>query len=97
MLSPNNPSITVSSNVEPLENEDSSCDEGSVTEHGASFDTDNDMSFSSDTSVSSQSDLKAKYEAESPDELALVQLAYEYGCRLLHRTTNVASVALPGR
>ncbi|XP_074649753.1 phospholipid-transporting ATPase VD-like isoform X2 [Tubulanus polymorphus] len=35
------------------------------------------------------------YEAESPDELALVKAAYRYGCRLLRRGVNSVTVWFP--
>ena len=37
------------------------------------------------------------YEAESPDELALVQAANAYGCKLLKRTPDRVIVWLPGK
>nr|CAI5857343.1 unnamed protein product [Callosobruchus analis] len=37
-------------------------------------------------------DLKPIFEAESPDELALVDAAYNYGCRLLRRTPTSVTV-----
>lgn len=40
-------------------------------------------------------ELKPIYEAESPDELALVDAAYTYNCRLLKRTPTLVSVELP--
>ncbi|KAK7072412.1 putative phospholipid-transporting ATPase VB [Halocaridina rubra] len=42
-------------------------------------------------------DIKPIYEAESPDELALVDAAYKYGCRLLRRTLHNVLVSLPGK
>ncbi|KAF6198978.1 hypothetical protein GE061_007001 [Apolygus lucorum] len=39
---------------------------------------------------------KPIFEAESPDELALVQMAYIYNCRLVKRTPTKAIVSLPG-
>ncbi|KAK9509687.1 hypothetical protein O3M35_006947 [Rhynocoris fuscipes] len=39
---------------------------------------------------------KPIFEAESPDELALVQMAYVYNCRLVKRTPSRAIVSLPG-
>jgi hypothetical protein len=36
------------------------------------------------------------YEAESPDELALVKAAYRYGCRLIRRTPDTVQIWLPG-
>ncbi|KAJ4435962.1 hypothetical protein ANN_18585 [Periplaneta americana] len=41
-------------------------------------------------------ELKPIFEAESPDELALVDAAYSYNCRLVKRTPHFATVALPG-
>lgn len=41
-------------------------------------------------------DLKPIYEAESPDELALVDAAYKYGFRLLRRSLHNVLVSLPG-
>lgn len=40
-------------------------------------------------------ELKPIYEAESPDELALVDAAYTYNCRLLKRTPTLVTVELP--
>ena len=37
-----------------------------------------------------------RYEAESPDELALVKAASAYGCRLCQRSPEKVSVYLPG-
>jgi len=48
-------------------------------------------------SAPSPSDLKPIYEAESPDELALVDAAYIYRCKLLKRTPTDVSVELPTR
>ncbi|KAK3855690.1 hypothetical protein Pcinc_037925, partial [Petrolisthes cinctipes] len=41
-------------------------------------------------------DLKPIYEAESPDELALVDAAYKYGFRLMRRSLHNVLVSLPG-
>jgi phospholipid-translocating ATPase len=41
-------------------------------------------------------ELKPIFEAESPDELALVDAAYSYNCRLVKRTPQYVTVALPG-
>ncbi|XP_066939381.1 phospholipid-transporting ATPase VD [Macrobrachium rosenbergii] len=41
-------------------------------------------------------DIKPIYEAESPDELALVDAAYKYGCRLLKRSLHNVLISLPG-
>lgn len=43
------------------------------------------------------SETKPLYEAESPDELALVETAYIYNCRLIKRTPSSASVSVPGK
>ncbi|CAH2005240.1 unnamed protein product [Acanthoscelides obtectus] len=40
-------------------------------------------------------ELKPIFEAESPDELALVDAAYNYGCRLLRRTPTSVTVETP--
>lgn len=42
------------------------------------------------------SQLQPIYEAESPDEIALVDAASRYGCRLLRRTPDSVTVMLPG-
>lgn len=36
-----------------------------------------------------------RYEAESPDEAALVYAAHAYGCSLAHRANNTVTVTLP--
>ncbi|GIX82493.1 probable phospholipid-transporting ATPase VA [Caerostris extrusa] len=36
------------------------------------------------------------YEAESPDEIALVEAAFSYNCRLLRRTPDIIVLSLPG-
>ncbi|KFM78973.1 putative phospholipid-transporting ATPase VA, partial [Stegodyphus mimosarum] len=36
------------------------------------------------------------YEAESPDEIALVETAYHYNCKLLRRTPDSLTLSLPG-
>ena len=48
------------------------------------------------TPTPSPMDMKPIYEAESPDELALVDAANKYGCRLLRRTIHDILVTLPG-
>ena len=48
-----------------------------------------------DTSMLSENTMRTKYEAESTDELALVQAACSYGCRLLNRTPSFATLWLP--
>lgn len=42
-------------------------------------------------------DIKPIYEAESPDELALVDAAYKYGFRLLRRSLHNILVSVPGK
>jgi len=44
----------------------------------------------------SPSEIRPIYEAESPDELALVEAAYAYNCRLLQRTPKHLRVAMAG-
>jgi len=41
-------------------------------------------------------EIRPIYEAESPDELALVDAAYAYNCKLINRTPNHLTVHLPG-
>ena len=41
-------------------------------------------------------ELRPIYEAESPDELALVDTAFAYNCKLLKRSPGHAVVSLPG-
>jgi phospholipid-translocating ATPase len=41
-------------------------------------------------------ELKPIFEAESPDELALVDAAYSYNCRLVKRAPQFVTVSLPG-
>ena len=48
-----------------------------------------------EASTMSENTLKTRYEAESPDELALVKAACTYGCRLLRRTPDHVTVWLP--
>jgi len=49
------------------------------------------------TPTPSPSELRPIYEAESPDELALVHAAYAYSAKLLKRTPDHVRVALPGK
>lgn len=42
------------------------------------------------------SQARSMFEAESPDELALVQTAYAYNVRLVTRTPTLASVSVLG-
>ncbi|CAL4122701.1 unnamed protein product [Meganyctiphanes norvegica] len=48
------------------------------------------------TPTPSPMDMKPLYEAESPDELALVDTAYKYGCKLLRRNLHNVMLTLPG-
>jgi len=41
-------------------------------------------------------EVKPLYEAESPDELALIDAAYAYNCKLLKRSPDRLVVSLPG-
>lgn len=45
----------------------------------------------------SPGEMKPIFEAESPDELALVDAAYTYNCRLLKRTPQHVTVNVPGK
>ncbi|XP_067949362.1 phospholipid-transporting ATPase VA-like isoform X2 [Watersipora subatra] len=62
-------------------------------------DDDSNISLNSmnlgDMSMLSQRTLTSRYEAESPDELALVKAVCKYGCRLLSRSSESVSVYLP--
>lgn len=51
---------------------------------------------SSRTATPTPFELQPIYEAESPDELALVDAACAYNCKLLRRSPNHAVVSLPG-
>lgn len=44
----------------------------------------------------SMGDLKPIFEAESPDEIALVDAAFSYNCRLVRKTAHYATVSVPG-
>lgn len=48
-----------------------------------------------ENSTPSPYELKPIFEAESPDELALVDAAYNYGCRLIKRTPSTITVETP--
>lgn len=41
-------------------------------------------------------DTKPIFEAESPDEIALVEAAYSYNCRLVRKTAHYATLYVPG-
>lgn len=47
------------------------------------------------TPTPSPSEIQPIFEAESPDELALVQAAHSYQCRLIKRTPQTIKVAMP--
>ncbi|KAI0216378.1 putative phospholipid-transporting ATPase VD [Lamellibrachia satsuma] len=74
---------------EPLENsyDENDGDDG----YGTISDSPKDV----DTGQSEES-LKTHYEAESPDELALVKAGSSYGCHLVKRSANTVTLALPG-
>ena len=71
---------------------------GSCVMRGQTNDDDNgiDDSSTEGASLMSENTLKTRYEAESPDEWALVTAACSYGCRLVRRTPERAYVWLPG-
>ncbi|CAL1265829.1 unnamed protein product [Larinioides sclopetarius] len=48
------------------------------------------------TPTPSPLELNPIYEAESPDEIALVDAAFSYNCRLLRRTPDTVVLSLPG-
>ncbi|KAL8581296.1 hypothetical protein ACOMHN_028322 [Nucella lapillus] len=54
-----------------------------------------ESSVTASSSILSSNSLRACYEAESPDELALVKAASTYGCRLIKRTPESVTVWLP--
>ncbi|XP_046562486.1 phospholipid-transporting ATPase VB-like [Haliotis rubra] len=69
----------------------------------ASLNSESDYQFTSSngsiagsSSQMSDSSQRTRYEAESPDELALVKAASTYGCRLIQRSPERVSVWLPG-
>lgn len=47
-------------------------------------------------STPSMGDLKPIFEAESPDEIALVEAAYSYNCRLVRKSAHYATLFVPG-
>ncbi len=63
----------------------------------ASFEVSSEAGESSGATSSTGGNEPLHYEAESPDELALVQAANAYGCKLLKRTPDRVIVWLPGR
>lgn len=42
-------------------------------------------------------ELRPIYEAESPDEIALVETAFSYNCRLLRRSPDSIVISMPGK
>lgn len=79
----NVPPITISNSYEFERNRDfgiSTPSEGSIA--GSSYISDGSQ--------------QSRYEAESPDELALVRAACTYGCRLMKRSVEKVRVWLPG-
>ncbi|XP_061165426.1 phospholipid-transporting ATPase VD-like isoform X2 [Saccostrea echinata] len=62
-------------------------------EFGMSTPSEGSIAGSSYISDGSQN---SRYEAESPDELALVRAACTYGCRLINRSVDKVRVWLPG-
>lgn len=50
----------------------------------------------SKTKMKSPNVVKPIFEAESPDELALVETAYRYNVRLIKRSPSLATVIMPG-
>lgn len=45
----------------------------------------------------SPKEIRPFFEGESPDEIALVEAAFKYGCKLLKRTLDSIQVCLPGK
>jgi phospholipid-translocating ATPase len=54
------------------------------------------LNLSSRSPTPTPCELRPIYEAESPDELALVDAAFAYNCKLLKRSPGHAVVSLPG-
>lgn len=42
-------------------------------------------------------EFRPNYEAESPDEIALVETAFSYNCRLLRRSPDSIVISMPGK
>ena len=80
----NPPPITISSSL----------DFERYREFGISTPSEGSIAGSSYMSDGSQ---QSRYEAESPDELALVRAACTYGCRLMKRSVEKVRVWLPGK
>jgi len=62
----------------------------------SSFTSNNSLSKSSRAHTPTPGEIRPIYEAESPDELALVDAAYAYNVKLVKRTPNTVQVSLPG-
>lgn len=62
----------------------------------SSFTSNNSLSKSSRAITPTPGEIRPIYEAESPDELALVDAAYAYNVKLVKRTPSTVSVSLPG-
>ncbi|KAK7867763.1 hypothetical protein R5R35_002262 [Gryllus longicercus] len=56
----------------------------------------NPQNMSHKSVTPSPGELRPIFEAESPDELALVDASYSYNCKLLKRSPRSATVSLPG-
>ena len=54
------------------------------------------LNHSSRSPTPTPSEIRPIYEAESPDELALVDAAFAYNCKLIKRSPQSAVVNLPG-
>jgi len=62
----------------------------------SSFTSNNSLTKSSRGATPTPGEIRPIYEAESPDELALVDAAYAYNCKLVKRTPTTVQVSLPG-
>jgi len=62
----------------------------------SSFTSSSSLSKSSRAITPTPGEIRPIYEAESPDELALVDAAYAYNIKLVKRTPNTVSVSMPG-
>merc|ERR1740124_136090 len=62
----------------------------------SSFNSVNSLSKSNRAMTPTPGEIRPIYEAESPDELALVDAAYAYNCKLIKRTPTTVLVSLPG-
>merc|ERR1740124_1177074 len=62
----------------------------------SSFTSNNSLTKSSRAITPIPGEIRPIYEAESPDELALVDAAYAYNIKLIKRTPNTVQVSMPG-